>query len=146
MSKRETAERLFESGYNCAQAVLCAFAKEVGLSEDTCKKLASSFGGGMGRMRLTCGAFSATLMVAGLLSGYTDTGDYETKCAHYKLVQELAEEFKALHKTLSCNELLGGNADASYRPTPRSDEFYKTRPCKKIIGDCAEIIEKRWGL
>ena len=146
MSKREIAEGLFEQGYNCAQALLCAFSKEVGLSEDTCKKLASSFGGGMGRMRLTCGAFSATLMVAGLLSGYTDTSDYEVKLAHYKLVRELAEEFKALHKTLSCNELLGGNADTSYVPTPRTKEFYETRPCKKIIGDCAEIIEKRWKL
>ena len=145
-SKRELAEGLFESGCNCSQAVLCAFSKEIGLDEETCKKLASSFGGGMGRMRLTCGAFLATLMIAGILSGYSDICDYEAKCAHYKLVQDLAEEFKAMHKTLSCNALLGGNADTSYKPTPRSDDFYENRPCKKIIGDCAEMIEKRWGL
>ena len=145
-AKRELAEGLFESGHNCAQAVLCAFSEEVGLTDETCRKLASSFGGGMGRMRLVCGAFSAMLMVAGLLSGYTETGDYERKAAHYKLVQDLSKEFRSIHKTHCCNELLGGSADNSYKPTARSDEFYRIRPCKKIIGDCAEIIEKRWGL
>ena len=142
MTKREIAESNFLSGYNCAQAVLSAFSFEVGLSEETCIKLASSFGGGMGRMRLTCGAFSAMLMVAGLLSGYDDTADIEAKAAHYKLVQTLAQEFKKRHGTLSCNELLGGNADSSFTPTERTEEFYKTRPCLKIIGDCAEIIEQ----
>lgn len=143
MTKREIAEKHFLSGCNCAQAVLSAFSKEIGLSEEECKKLASSFGGGMGRMRLVCGAFTAMLMVSGLLAGYSDTSDSEAKTAHYKLVQELACEFKKLHGTLICNELLGGNADTSFTPTPRTEDFYKTRPCKKIIGDCAEIIEKR---
>ena len=143
MTKRETAEKYFLEGCNCAQAVLCTFSNETGIDVEKCKRLASSFGGGMGRMRLTCGAFSAALMVAGILFGYDDTENDEAKAAHYRLVQELASEFKSAHVSLSCNDLLGGNADTSFIPTPRTEEFYGSRPCKKIIGDCAEMIEKR---
>ena len=142
MTKKELAETNFINGCNCAQAVLSAFSKEIGLSEEACRKLASSFGGGMGRMRLTCGAFTAMLMVVGLKKGYSDISDYEAKSSHYKLVQELAAEFIKSHGSLSCRELLGGNADSSSTPTPRTAEFYETRPCKKIIGETAESLEK----
>ena len=52
------AAELFCKGYNCAQAVTVAFCDVTGLSEDFSAMLASSFGGGMGRMREVCGAVS----------------------------------------------------------------------------------------
>ena len=67
----EKACNNFKIGYNCAQSVLLAFADKVNLSEDTALKLASSFGGGMGRLREVCGAVSSMFMIAGLLQGYT---------------------------------------------------------------------------
>ena len=54
MQHGETAEQLFRNGYNCAQAVLMAFADVTGLEPDTAARLASSFGGGLGRMREVC--------------------------------------------------------------------------------------------
>ena len=58
MSKKEEARELFLKGYNCAQAVAGAYAKEMGMDFDTVVQMVSSFGGGMGRMREVCGAVS----------------------------------------------------------------------------------------
>ena len=92
MDKKEKAVSLFKSGYGCAQAVLLAFADELNIDENTAAKLASSFGGGMGRLREVCGAVSAMFMIAGLKYGPTDPKDHSAKTAHYALVQQLAEK------------------------------------------------------
>ena len=72
MSYADKAKELFEQGYNCSQAIVCAFSPLTGLDEKTSALLASSFGGGMGRMREVCGAVSGSFMVLGLLKGYSD--------------------------------------------------------------------------
>ena len=51
MDHSARAAELFCKGYNCAQAVTVAFCDVTGLSEEFSARLASSFGGGMGRMR-----------------------------------------------------------------------------------------------
>ena len=71
----EKAAELFVSGCNCSQAVFGAFAEDCGIDYETALKLSSSFGGGMGRLRETCGAVTGMFMVAGLLKGYSDTDE-----------------------------------------------------------------------
>ena len=69
--KQQAAVALFESGsVNCAQAVLCTFAPELGMDKDTLARIASGFGGGVGRLRGMCGAVSGMCMAAGALYGY----------------------------------------------------------------------------
>ena len=70
--KGEKAKDLFLQGYNCAQAVAGAYAEEMGLEFDLAVRLASGFGGGMGRLRQVCGAVSGMVLVAGMKRGYTD--------------------------------------------------------------------------
>ena len=53
---------------NCCQAVLVAFASELGRSEDELLRLGSGFGSGMGTMEGTCGALVGAIMVSSLLS------------------------------------------------------------------------------
>ena len=72
MTKGELAKEYFEKGYNCAQSVALAFKDEMGLDETTVAKLASSFGGGVARMREICGAVSGGAFVIGMLKGYSD--------------------------------------------------------------------------
>ena len=88
------AVELFKSGYNCSQSVVAAFADLYGYTEEQALKMASSFGGGIGRMRETCGAACGLFMLAGLQTGATDPKDKEGKAANYKLVQDLAAIFK----------------------------------------------------
>ena len=136
------AQQLFKEGYNCAQSVFCTFAEESGLDFETALKLSSSFGGGIGRMREVCGAVSAMFMIAGLKYGYTSPTDKDAKAEHYTRIQELAKKFKEKHQTIICRELLGLDADDNPIPSPRTKEYYESRPCEQLIGDAAEIISE----
>lgn len=137
----EKAKELFKQGYNCSQAVFCAYCDELGIDFETAAKLSSSFGGGMGRMREVCGTVSAMFMIAGLKYGNSSPNDNETKTEHYKLIQKLAKEFKDKNGSIVCRELLGLDKK-SQDPTPenRTEEYYKKRPCVEMVGDAAEII------
>ncbi len=143
MSKKEQAMKLFKEGYNCSQAVFGAFADELGLDFETAVKISSSFGGGMGRMREVCGAVSGMFMTAGLKCGYSSPTDNQSKTEHYKLIQDLAAEFRAENGSIICRELLGlEGKDNNYVPSERTNEYYKKRPCAELVGQAAEILEK----
>ena len=137
------AKELFLNGYNCSQSVLLAFEDVTGLDTETAAKLASSFGGGMGRLREVCGAVSGMFMIAGLTNGYADLKAKEEKAAHYAFIQTLADDFKKENGSIVCRDLLGLNADGSPVPAPRTAEYYKKRPCAELVGDAARIIALR---
>ena len=134
------AAELFLNGYNCAQAVAVAFSDVTGLDKKMSAKLISSFGGGMGRMREVCGAVSGMLFVAGTLYGY-DTPDDIAKKEHYARVQELAGKFREQAGSIICRELLQ-NPPSDPNPTPRTAEFYKQRPCTRLVVLAAQILDE----
>lgn len=143
---KQKAEMLFKQGYNCSQAVLLAFCDELNMDKETAARLASSFGGGIGRMREVCGAVSGMCMVAGLCKGYSDPKDMEGKKRHYSLIQKMANEFKEKNLSIICRELLGLSAGAdSPSPSPRTAQYYKKRPCAELVGIAAEIAAKELG-
>ena len=82
MQHGERAEALFRQGYNCAQAVVCAFEDVTGLDTAAAARLSASFGGGMGRLREVCGTVSGALLVLGMACGYDDPQDMEAKKTH----------------------------------------------------------------
>ena len=136
------AEELFVEGYNCAQAVALAFSDKTGLDKETTLKIASSFGGGFGRLREVCGAVSGMCMVAGLLYGYDDISDKAAKMNHYALVQELAGKFSEEAGSIVCRELLGRKGKENPMPEDRTKEYYKTRPCARMVGLAAKIMQE----
>lgn len=137
----EIAKQNFISGYNCCQSVVLAFADDLNIDRDCALKIASSFGGGMGRLREVCGAVSGMFMVAGLKCGYSDPSDKEAKAAHYKLIQSMAEDFKKTNCSIVCRELLKG-CGTSPVPDERNAEYYKKRPCAELVAQAAEIAAK----
>ena len=139
--RADKAVELFESGYNCAQAVAVAFADLIGLEEKAAATMASSFGGGMGRMREVCGAVSGMLLVAGILYGYDTPGDDVAKKSHYQRVQQLAGQFRREAGSIICREILD-SPPSDPSPTPRSPEFYQMRPCSRMVYYAAEILEQ----
>ena len=141
MEHAERAAELFLNGYNCAQAVAVAFCDVTGMEEKLMARLSSSFGGGMGRMREVCGAVSGMLMVAGILYGYDAMDDEESKKAHYALVQALAGKFREQVGSIVCREILK-NPPSDPAPTPRTAEFYKLRPCARMVYLAAQILDE----
>jgi C_GCAxxG_C_C family probable redox protein len=143
MTHGEKAEQFFREGYNCAQAVLLAFGDITGLDDMTAAMLASSFGGGLGRMREVCGAVSGAAMVLGIAKGYSDPTDREAKKAHYKLIQDFCARFKEQNGSIVCRELLNGvKTTENGVPEIRTDEYYKKRPCPALVKQAAEIADE----
>lgn len=139
----EKACENFKEGYNCAQSVLLAFSPITGFDKETSLKLASSFGGGMGRLREVCGALSSAFMIAGMLKGYTSPCDDESKAEHYQLIQDIAEKFKSKNGSILCRDLLGlDEGKDSPIPSKRTEQYYNERPCEMIIKIAAEIVER----
>lgn len=141
-SRADLARQNFLAGYSCSQAVILAFEDLLPLSHDELSSLASSFGGGMGRLREVCGAFSACNMVLGLLYGYSTPETGERKAELYARVQALAKRFEAENGSIVCREILGlTERHSSPVPTPRTADFYQKRPCPEIICGAAALLE-----
>lgn len=140
----EKALELFKQGFNCSQAVFCAFCDKFDMDEKTALKVAAGLGGGVGRMREVCGAMTGASLVVGMLYGATDGKDKEGKALTYKKVQEIAEEFKKQNGSVVCKELLGLSKETkeTHIPEERTEHYYKKRPCSEIVRSTAEIVDK----
>ena len=150
VSKQELEARVsravdyFMAGYGCCQSVVAAFSDLYGMDELTAKRIAAGFGGGVGRLRMMCGAVSGIVMLVGLDCGQTEGSDREGKSACYKVVQQLLARSEQENGSLICAEILGlkghEKAASSYEASPRTAEYYKTRPCAAKVESAARIF------
>lgn len=134
----------FMAGYGCCQSVVAAFADLYGLDDILAKKIAAGFGGGVGRLRMMCGAVSGIVILVGLHCGQTERDDREGKSACYKVVQDLLAQSRKQNGSLICAEILGlkgyEKASCSYVASPRTAEYYKSRPCAAKVESAARIF------
>ena len=142
ISRVDDAVRMFESGYNCCQAVFATYADLFGLDKETALKLASPMGGGIGKMREVCGTVSAMAMLEGLKDGNTDANNQDAKADVYATVQDMSDKFKFFNGSIVCRQLLSDlEANKNPNPSERNAQYYGTRPCSKFVADAANIIE-----
>lgn len=144
MTKGELAKKLFEDGYNCAQAVLLAFCEDFGMDKETAMMISAPFGGGMGRLREVCGTVSGMNMVLGLAKRGYKKGDNASKAQLYKDVQTLAERFREDNGSIICRELLNLRIEGkdNHVPELRTEKYYKARPCSELCRYAADLLEK----
>lgn len=150
MNKEELDERVtravdnFMAGYGCCQSVVAAFSDLYGLDETMAKRIAAGFGGGVGRLRMMCGAVSGIVMLVGLDCGQTEGSDRAGKSACYKVVQQLLAQSEQENGSLICAEILGlkghDKAHCTYEASPRTAEYYKIRPCAAKVESAARIF------
>ncbi|NPV89309.1 MAG: C_GCAxxG_C_C family protein [Firmicutes bacterium] len=101
----DSAEKLFNSGFNCAESVLLSIAKHYGIEDPPVPRIATAFGGGMSRRQMTCGALSGGLMSIGLIKG-RDSGKEKSDPA-YSLGGELIDYFASKNRSTNCREIVG---------------------------------------
>ncbi len=144
MSRIEKAKAYFLQGYACSQAVALTFADVMKINEDVIAKITLPFGGGMGRLRLTCGAVSGMATVIGMVFAKAENSP-ENKKEVYAIMQQLCNKFKEKNGSLICGELLaqmkvpveiGGEAEK------RTEQYYKKRNCAEMVGSAVEILEE----
>lgn len=138
------AVALFKEGFNCSQSVVAAFADMYGFTREQALHISASFGGGIGRMRETCGAACGLFLLAGLEKCALEGKDRESKAENYALVQELAQEFKKRNSALRCADLLGLSKKEPIVSVPeaRTEQYYAKRPCIKMVEEAAKIWEE----
>lgn len=141
MDRAASAAELFFQGYNCAQAVAVAFADVIGMEEKTVARMVSGFGGGFGRLREVCGAVSGMTFVASYLYGYDDAEAGAEKKDVYQMIQELAGQFKEATGSIVCREILK-NPPSDPVPCARTEEYYASRPCVRMVYTAASVLEK----
>ena len=118
-----------KSGYNCAQAVACAYCDLVGIDEETMFRLTEGLGLGMGGMEGTCGAVTAACVIAGAKNSTVEMGGPGSKGATYKISKEIVRRFKEESGSVICKELKGIN-----------DGIVK-RECIDCVRDAAALLE-----
>jgi len=134
----------FMQGYGCAQSVVAAFADMYGFTDIQAKQIAAGFGGGVGRMRMMCGAVAGIVILVGMDCGQTEGADREGKSACYKVVQELLGKFLERNGSVVCAELLGIGGVKAVPTNPvaseRTPEYYKKRPCAAKVESAARVF------
>lgn len=143
MTRKEKAMQSFLDGYNCAQCMMIAFEDMLTIDLEMALKIASPFGGGMGRLREVCGSVSGMFMVLGFVKGYCEPDDSVGKKELYEHIQELARRYEEANGSIICRELLGLHVKKEDAiPEQRTEEYYKKRPCAEKIGSAVEILEE----
>ncbi len=142
MNNIERAVSYFKEGLNCSQAVLSTYGPQLGLSEDTARKISAPFGGGIAGMAETCGVVTGALMVIGLKAGNTEASDRESKRETNRLVKGFLELFQARNNSVICRELLGCDISTPEGAEAAKDGKLFTTQCPKFARDAAEIVEE----
>ena len=128
----EAAKKAVENhkkGYNCAQAVACAFCDQLGKDEKEVFEIMEAFGFGMGTMG-TCGAVSAMAAVIGMKESDGCLNATATKKVCYKKMKELTAKFQEMNNSIICREIKG------------VDTGIVLRSCDGCVEDAAGIIEE----
>ena len=107
MERKELAVKFKHSGYNCAQAVLCAFADDVGMDQKTMFRVGEGLGLGMGCMDGTCGALNAACVLAGITKSTVDRERASSKGATYRFTREMVKRFREKAGATACADLKG---------------------------------------
>lgn len=141
-SAADEAARVFDEGYNCAQAVFSVFAPRYGLDGETAARTACAFGGGMARGGDACGAVTGALMAIGLALGGGRTSDGDEKAAAYDAAREFMKRFRERNGAVACRELLGCEIG-----TPEGHERAKRAGlfddlCPKLVRGAVETLEE----
>ena len=139
--RKDVAFALFNSGFNCAQAVFTTYTDLFEIDAKTSNAIACAFGGGIAQNQLMCGAVSGALMIIGCK--YFDEKDHiGSKNIVYRKAQEFIKSFQEKHGSITCLELIGFDfKDKEAKDKAKKDGFFE-KTCGKYVKEASLILEK----
>ncbi len=144
MTHREKAADYFTRKFHCSQAVLAAFAEELGITEEQALKLGACFGSGM-RKGEVCGACSGALMALGLRYGQCYEYDMQSRQKANEVNDRFLEEFRQRNGSYLCNELLGCDIRTEEGVTYAREHHLFTEFCPKMVEEAVRLVEEIMG-
>ena len=142
MTKSDAAVACFRQGFSCSQAVLSAFAEDLGLDRETALRLSQPFGGGIARRADWCGALTGAFLAVGLKYGRTKVEDEAARDRTYALVNELIARFEAGHGAVRCRDLLGCDIGTPAGQKEADDKNLHRTICEELVRDAAALLEE----
>lgn len=129
MNEKETiALQAYSKGSTCSQAVIAAYASDLGLTKEQAYRLTEGFGSGFGGEQEVCGAFAAaTMVISYLASDGNDIG--KTKHDTYAYVKDAANSYKDKFNSIRCIEIMNGN-----KPRPLG--------CGEKVREAVKLVEE----
>ncbi|HVP17005.1 MAG TPA: C-GCAxxG-C-C family protein [candidate division Zixibacteria bacterium] len=136
----EKAVRHFrDDGYNCSQSVLLTMAEHWKCKNELIPKVATAFGGGMGRCGSVCGALTGGLIAIGLKYG-TNEPSVKKRSRAYELGETLYRRFEKQNGTVMCRELIGLDlSDAEQREKAHEEHVFE-KNCNVFVKSAVEIL------
>jgi len=128
----EKAVKRFLEGYNCAQSVLSTVFEHWNGENELIPKIATAFGGGIGRCGSICGALTGGIMAIGIKYG-TNEPFLEKRLKAYELAQKLYKRFERQHGSVLCRELIGYDLS-------NPEELEKARESKVFEEKCVNFV------
>ncbi len=136
------ALELFKQDYSCAQSILMASAKEVGIDEELAFRIGAGLGGGIGRRQHICGAINGGAIILGLRYGNYLPTDTEAKNRMASMVGSFVDECEQVMGSTQCKELIKIDLnDDSQREYANQTGIFD-RVCDNAIFQVANILEK----
>ena len=143
-NREKQADSIFNSGFNCAQAVITAFADKLGLDKETTLKFSSGFGAGMGGMQKTCGAVTGAIMVIGCLYGKYQPGNNDKKIKAYKMIKNFSKDFISLNGSTNCLKLIECDLGTEEGQKKAKDNNVFKVKCAEYVKDAVRILEEKY--
>ncbi len=139
--KQENAIHAFYTGCNCAQSVISGYANKFNMDTKQVLNIASTFGGGMGRLQQTCGAVTGSYMLIGLFNSAQPIDEEEIKKNSVIMVQEFQKRFVEINGTDQCNDLIRVDLKTDDGQDAFKREELKEKICSKCINSAIEILD-----
>jgi C_GCAxxG_C_C family probable redox protein len=137
----EEAVKRFLEGYNCAQSVLLTMFKHWNGENELIPKIATAFGGGIGRCGSVCGALTGGVMALGIKYGSNEPS-LEKRLKAYEIAQKFYKQFEKQHGSALCRELIGYNlSDPKELEEARKAKVFEEK-CVNFVRSAVEILLK----
>ncbi|MCW8929766.1 MAG: C-GCAxxG-C-C family protein [Gammaproteobacteria bacterium] len=141
MSESEKAREQFINGLNCSQSVIAQYADKYQLDLATACKLATGFGGGMGRMGNTCGALTGAYLVLGLEYGSESATEKHKKDQTYEKIQNFTQQFEQRNGSCNCRDLLGCDISTPEGYLQAKEQGFTRSKCPGFVKNAVDILD-----
>ena len=129
----------FKEGYNCAQSVLMTMLDHWNLNNELVPKIATGFGGGIGRCGSVCGALTGGVMAIGAVYG-TNEPLMKKRLKAYETAREFYKQFEAENGSVLCKELIGFDLSVPEQREKATQTKVFEEKCTVIVRKAVDIL------
>jgi C_GCAxxG_C_C family probable redox protein len=141
-TKSELAVDIFNSGFNCAQAVFSSHSADYGLDTSFAKKIGGAFIGGIANNGEVCGAVVGALMLIGLKYGKYKEDNNVSKEITIKITNNYIQKFKKEFGSIICRDLLKYDISVEKEAQKARESCIFKTLCPVLVKRSVELVEE----